>query len=234
MDPNTERYHIIGHSLCPHVQRAVIVMAEHGIAYDRTDIDLDDKPHWLNSLSPTKKVPILIISEKHVLFESNVITEFLDEISPSSLHPVDIAEKAYHRSWVEFGTQILDCIARIIYRDRLLEDFELTLAEITKMLHLLEARVSGKTYFSPLGFHLIDIVYSTIFRYFNALALISKSGPFQDLPKIRRWRRALQARKSVQNAVPPNYDDLLVAFITTQDSYASDQLQSRMSYDKSK
>ena len=34
---------IVGHRLCPYVQRVVIVMIEKGIAFERIDIDLDSQ-----------------------------------------------------------------------------------------------------------------------------------------------------------------------------------------------
>ena len=35
---------LISHKLCPYVQRAVIALAEKGVAFERIDIDLSNKP----------------------------------------------------------------------------------------------------------------------------------------------------------------------------------------------
>ena len=45
------------------------------------------------------------------MFESAVICEYLDEITPDSLHPLDPLTKAKHRSWIEFGSNLLAKIA---------------------------------------------------------------------------------------------------------------------------
>jgi len=37
--------------------------------------------------------------------------------------------------------------------------------------------------------------------------------------KVKKWRLALEQRESVKNAVPINYNDLLVEFIKDKDSY---------------
>ena len=37
------------------------------------------------------------------MFESSVIAEYLDEISPGSLHARDAFEKARNRAWIEFA-----------------------------------------------------------------------------------------------------------------------------------
>ena len=70
---------LISHPLCPYVQRAVIVLTEKQVAFERVDIDLADKPAWFLSLSPTGKTPLLMVGETHALFESAAIVEYLDE-----------------------------------------------------------------------------------------------------------------------------------------------------------
>ena len=43
---------LISHPLCPYVQRAVIALAEKGVAFERIDVDLANKPDWFKALSP--------------------------------------------------------------------------------------------------------------------------------------------------------------------------------------
>ncbi|AXT28614.1 hypothetical protein D1823_12860 [Ruegeria sp. AD91A] len=40
----TENLTLVGHALCPYVQRIAIALAEKGVAYDRVTVDLADKP----------------------------------------------------------------------------------------------------------------------------------------------------------------------------------------------
>jgi glutathione S-transferase len=107
---STPRLELISHSLCPYVQRAIITLLEKDIPHDRTYIDLSNKPDWFHRISPLGKVPLLKV-ENEVLFESAVICEYLDEITPGSLHPADPLQKAKHGSWIEFGSAILNSIA---------------------------------------------------------------------------------------------------------------------------
>ena len=103
-------FELVSFNLCPYVQRSVIILEEKNIPYKRTDISLSNKPDWFKKISPLGKVPLLK-SKQGVLFESAVISEYLDEITESSLHPADIFKKAHHRSWIEFGSSILAGIA---------------------------------------------------------------------------------------------------------------------------
>ena len=100
---------LISHPLCPYVQRAAIAMAEKGIAIERIDIDLGDKPAWFLQLSPLGKTPVLLVDGQPV-FESAVICEYLDETVAPRLHPQDALARARHRGWMEFGSAVLSAI----------------------------------------------------------------------------------------------------------------------------
>ena len=100
---------LVSHHLCPYVQRAAIALAEKGVVFERIYVDLADKPDWFRALSPLGKVPLLKVGEA-VIFESAVILEYLEETQPNPLHPSDAIARADHRSWVEFGSAILNDI----------------------------------------------------------------------------------------------------------------------------
>ena len=84
-------FSLISHHLCPYVQRAAIALAERGIPFERTYIDLAAKPDWFKAISPLGKVPVLRVGDaagnQTNIFESAVILEYLEETSPSPLHP---------------------------------------------------------------------------------------------------------------------------------------------------
>src|SRR3954453_12921316 len=102
---------LVSHKLCPYVQRAAIALIEKGVPFERIDIDLAAKPDWFKAISPLGKVPLLRVTTGHgetVLFESNVICEYIEETQPGAkLHPDDPLQRAQHRAWMEFGSAIL-------------------------------------------------------------------------------------------------------------------------------
>lgn len=166
-------------------------------------------------------MPVLVINETKAVFESGVICEYLDEISPGSLHPDDILKKATQRSWIVFATEILDLIAKIIYRDKTFQCVESTLIDISDKLWVVEQELSEGKYFSGLQFHMVDAVYATIFRHFDVIGPVTTADIISKFPKIKKWNGSLRLRKSVQNAVPKNYNELLIKFIKRRDSYIS-------------
>src|ERR1700682_3346970 len=101
---------LISHKLCPYVQRAVIALTEKGVAFERIDIDLANKPDWFLAISPLGKTPVLQVGET-AIFESAVILEYLEETQQKPLHPADALARAEHRGWIEFGSAVLNDIA---------------------------------------------------------------------------------------------------------------------------
>src|SRR4030088_1493593 len=104
------RLKLISHKLCPYVQRAVIALSEKGVAFERIDIDLSNKPDWFLAISPLGKTPVLQVGDVPI-FESAVILEYLEETAPKPLHPADPLRRAEHRGWIEFGSTVLNDIA---------------------------------------------------------------------------------------------------------------------------
>jgi Glutathione S-transferase len=99
---------LISFPLCPYVQRSIITLLHKQVGFTLTHIDLAHKPEWFLALSPMGKVPCLKIDEHTVLFESQVINEYLDETIAPALHPADPLKRAQHRAWIAFGSEILN------------------------------------------------------------------------------------------------------------------------------
>jgi len=219
-----EKYQLISHSLCPYVQRSIILLEEKGIVYSRKDIDLAHKPTWFMQYSATGKVPLLIVDGKDSVFESAVICEYLDEVTGGTMLPIDHLEKAQHRSWIDFGSGILADIASLYNAsDRIA--FEKAHSGIQSKFHQLEKKLSHGPYFTGEIFQLIDAVYAPIFRYFDVIERFLPLDTFNALDKCQRWRKALAQRQSVKQAVSIDYPENLKNFLVKRESYLSIALQ---------
>src|SRR5262245_23658873 len=106
----TQPLTLISHHLCPYVQRAVIALSEKGVAFERVDVDLANKPAWFTALSPLGKTPVLKVGSTPI-FESAVILEYLEDTQPRALHPTDPLHRAQHRAMIEYGSSVLNDIA---------------------------------------------------------------------------------------------------------------------------
>lgn len=216
----THEFELITHVLCPYVQRSVIVLQEKRIPYRRTDIDLANKPEWFQEISPLGKVPVLVTGQKQSLFESAVICEYLNDVTPGSLHPEDALERAEHRAWIEFGSGLLNHIAQL-YNAPTEESYDSTRHTLQTRFQQLETRLGSGPYFSGERFRIIDAVYGPIFRYFDVLEPMVELDIFQRLMKVQAWREQLRQRESVRQAVTHDYPERLLAFIRDRRSYLS-------------
>jgi len=217
-------FHLISHHLCPYVQRAVIVLTEKNIAHERTYIDLAAKPEWFTKISPLGRVPVLQV-ENSVLFESQVIAEYLDEITPGSLHPVDPLEKARHRSWIEFASETLNAIGGF-YSAPEANIFEDKRVALRAKFERIEDEISGP-FFSGEEFHMIDGVWGTVFRYIDVFDRIEDFGLLTDLEKSTEWRHEISERPSVIDAPPQGYANRLMQFLRDRNAHISGLIAAR-------
>lgn len=211
--------HLISHPLCPYVQRAAIALAEKGVAFDRTDIDLANKPDWFLGLSPLGKTPVLVVDGSPV-FESAVILEYLEETQANPLHPADALERARHRSWIEFGSAILNDIAGF-YAAPDEAAFKSKVGALRTKFARVETEFGPGPWFGGHTFGLVDAVFGPIFRYFDTFDQIGDFGILTGLPKVTAWRKRLASRPSVAQAVAPDYPDRLRAFLVARRSHLS-------------
>ncbi len=210
---------LVSHALCPYVQRAAIVLMEKGIAFERRDVDLKNKPAWFIALSPLGKTPVLQVGED-AIFESAVICEYLDETHEPRLHPESALERARHRSWMEFGSAVLNAIGAF-YNAPDASTLAARARDIRARFEQIEAVLRAGPYFSGERFSIVDAVFGPVFRYFDVFDEIADFGFFADLPKVSAWRTRLAGRDSIRRAVRPEYPALLAQFIRDRGSELS-------------
>lgn len=210
---------LVSFILCPYVQRARIVLLEKQIAHTVEYIDLDEPPAWFYDISPLEKVPVLLV-DGQPLFESMVICEYLNEISPGSLYPADAFERAQQRGWIEFGNDILDRhYALVTTADE--PAFRRTRATLIERLETLDEMLGAGPYFAGEPFMMIDAVYAPIFRYLSQLESEYELGLYHGLERIPGWAERLLMRSSVQNAVPDEFAEEYRAYLQRQASVLS-------------
>ena len=218
------RLRLISHKLCPYVQRAVIALTEKGVAFERVDVDLANKPDWFLAISPLGRTPVLRVGDT-AIFESAVILEYLEETQPRPLHPSSPLRRAEHRGWIEFGSTVLSDIAGL-YSAPDEAAFRAKATQLEARFARLEACVMAAPWFDGEDFSLVDAVFGPVFRYFDVFDEIGDFRILAGKPKLLRWRWSLAARPSVKSAVSADYPALLRDFLNRRNSWIS-QLQSR-------
>ncbi len=200
----TCEYKLVSFDVCPYVQRSIITLEEKQVSYDIEYIELGDPPDWFLTASPLGKVPILFVAGA-VLFESAVINEYLDEVTPGRrLHPEEPLQRARDRAWIEFTSTIL------IDRNRMQhaateEETRTRAAELREKLARLEGELGSGPLFHDEMFSLVDAAAAPLFQRLDwLLELAPDLGVLEDLPKVAAWSQALLARESIRRSTVPN------------------------------
>ena len=107
---------LLGSVASPYTRKVRIVLAEKKIDCDFEVADVNPPENPVNALNPLGKVPTLLLDEGTALFDSRVIVEFLDSVSPiSRLIPDDNRERVAVRRWEALADGSLDAGLLIRY-----------------------------------------------------------------------------------------------------------------------
>ncbi len=212
---------LISFKLCPFVQRSVIVLRQKGAPFEIDYIDLNAPPEWFKAISPLGKVPLLRVDDDTVLFESAVIAEFVDEVTPGSLMPEDPIQRAMNRAWIEFGS---DC--QSLYFDLTSapdeDGFRQAADTLMQRFGQLEAKLGAGPYFNGGDLSLVDTTFAPLFM---RLELLSDERPAYDksaFPKLARWSETLLELPAVKESVVGEFAKLFKGRMLGMESFASE------------
>ena len=221
------KYKLISHHLCPFVQRAAIALNEKNIPFERVNIDLANKPEWFLELSPLGKVPVLVVDDKDVLFESSVIAQYLDEVTGGELLDTDPLVRARQKAWMEYASSLIGVVGQL-YNAKTRGAFEVARHTLVDRFRTLEENLGEGPFFSGSQFTLVDAAFAPVFRYFDVIEQLVDVDLFPDVSRVADWRAALSARPSVIDAVAEDYPERLLAFFSKRDSIIGKAAHARL------
>lgn len=100
---------LIGSNTSPYVRKVRIVMAEKKLDYDFVLEDVWSDQTRISDANPLGKVPCLIMEGGEALFDSRVIVEYLDTLSPvGKLIPAVGRERAEVKTWEALADGVMD------------------------------------------------------------------------------------------------------------------------------
>ena len=208
---------LIGFPLCPYVQRSVITLLHKQVSFTLTHIDLAHKPEWLLALSPMGKVPCLKIDGCTVLFESQVINEYLDETIAPALHPTDPLERAQHRAWIAFGSEILgDQFQMMVAQGD--ERFTAASRQLFDKLERLERIRGTGAFFAGESFSLVDAALAPLFMRMEILHALRPLPRWESLDKLRHWTARLMELPEVAGSVTADFPNHLHHYLSDRGS----------------
>ena len=168
---------LIGSVTSPYVRKVRIVMAEKKLDYQFVTEDVWSDQTTIHSANPLGKVPCLIMDGQEAVFDSRVIVEYLDTLSPvGKLIPTGGRERAEVKTWEALADGLLDAalLARMeaIWTKR--ADTERSQAwidrQMAKIDHALKAMSHGlgdKAFCSGIHLSLSDIAVGCAVGYLD-------------------------------------------------------------------
>jgi glutathione S-transferase len=203
---------LIGSLTSPYVRKVRVVLAEKKLDYQFVLEDPWARDDILAS-NPLGKVPCLVMEGGEALFDSRVIVEYVDTLSPvGKLIPATGRERAEVRTWEALADGLLDAaiLARLenhwsgraadqrcaAWVDRQMQKVETSLQAMSRGL-------ADKAFCSNTGTHfsLADIAVGTALGYLDfRFPSLDWRTPH---PNLQRLYEKLAARQSFLDTVPP-------------------------------
>ena len=100
---------LLGSLASPYTRKVRIVLAEKRIECELDLVDVQPVENRVNAHNPLGKIPTLLLDDGTPLYDSRVIVEFLDAVSPiSRLIPDDARPRVAVRRWEALADGVLD------------------------------------------------------------------------------------------------------------------------------
>jgi glutathione S-transferase len=210
---------LISFKLCPFAQRAIISLNIQNHDFETTYINPMDPPDWFKEISPNGQVPLLKVDDQ-VVFESLVITEFIEEISQTSFHPKDAIQRANNRAWIIFSGDMFGDMLGIVTGDE--KKFNASKVALFNKLTKVESIKGSEKFFNGDEFNMIDAAFAPIFMRLawineftdNALSLA-------EFKNLNAWSKAILEVETVKNSVVDGLDDVYYSNIEGREGHLS-------------
>ena len=165
---------LIGSLTSPYARKARIVLAEKKIEFD-FEIDSPwDADSNVPNLNPLGKIPVLILDDETVLFDSRVIVEYLDNVTPNNkLMPAPNRERILVKRWEALADGVCDAaVAAFVEGKRPAKQqdkgwIERQRGKITLALEFMSEELGENAHCMGTHFSLADIAVGVALGYLN-------------------------------------------------------------------
>ncbi len=210
---------LISFKLCPFVQRTIILLNSQKIDFKITYINLMDPPDWFKEISPTGQVPLLK-ADNEIIFESNVISEFVNDISPTSLHPADAIQKAKNRAWIAFSSSMFDDLFNIVIGDK--ASYTTAKNALFEKFRKVESVKDNSQFFNGDDFAIIEAAFAPIFMRLGWINEFTNNAlSLAEFKNLSAWSEAILSVEAVKTSVVKGLDDVYYANIEAREGYLS-------------
>jgi len=198
---------LIGSHTSPFARKVRIVLAEKKIEYDF----VIDSP-WLAdsqvpNINPLGKVPVLVLDDETPLFDSRVIVEYIDSVTPNNkLFPAPNRERVEVKRWEALADGICDAAVTALLEAKRPKNEQSSTwitrhqEKITRGLAFMAEQLGEKPFCMGTHISLADIAVGTALGY---LVLRFPDNNWQEShPNLERLYAKLMLRPSFADTIP--------------------------------
>ncbi len=210
---------LISFKLCPFAQHAIILLNKLNIEHEVTYINIMDPPQWFKDISPTGQVPLLKADDE-IIFESAVISEFINDISDIDAHPTDNVQKAKNRAWIQFISSITGELMPIVTGDE--DKFNKAKESLFNKLTRIESVKSDDKFFNGNDFSIIDAAIAPIFMRIAWINEFTNNAlSIAEFKNLSAWSENLLAIEETKTSVVEGLDDVYYSNIEGREGHLS-------------
>ena len=209
---------IVSFKICPFVQRVTALLEHKGASYEIEYIDLSHKPQWFLEVSPNGQVPILITEDDRVLFESDAIVEYIDEVVGTPLYSPDPVRKAQERAWSYLASKhyLVQCSAQRSSDATVLAERQSTLDTAFAKI---ETQLGDRPFVGGDSPGMVDIAWTTLL---HRAEIVERRAGYDFLaahPRAKTWRDAVIATGVPAASVSEDFEERFGAFYLADSTY---------------
>ena len=168
---------LLGSPASPYARKVRVVMAEKKLDYQYVIEDVWAADSNITASNPLGKVPCLVMEGGEAVFDSRVIVEYLDTLSPvGKLIPAQGRERAEVKTWEALADGLMDAalLARmeVIFKGRPPEQqcqawIDRQLGKINAVLRAMSIGLADKPFCSGVHFSLSDVAVGCALSYLD-------------------------------------------------------------------
>src|SRR3954452_6870053 len=198
---------ILAGLLSPYSRKVRIVLAEKKIDCEMEQVDVQPADNPVNAHNPLGKIPTLLLDDGTALYDSRVIVEFLDSVSPiNRLIPEGTRDRVAVRRWEALADGVLDAGILVRYesiRDKKEQSKAWSDKQLARMKRGMEqmAKEIGAVYCHAERYSLADIAVACCLGWLD----FRKPGGIDwrgDYPPVARHYDKMMERPAIADTVP--------------------------------
>jgi glutathione S-transferase len=200
---------LYGSLTSPYVRKARILIREKNLSCEFVVADAWAADSPIPALNPLGKVPVLVLDNNEVLFDSPVIVEYLDSLQAPALLAASGAARWDMLRWEALADGVLDAVVTRLLESRRPEaqqsadNLRRQEEKIARSLDYMARRLGNGPWFVADRFTLADLVVAVALEYTDFRYPHDWRGRH---PRLGQWLAGVSARPSFIETRPPGME----------------------------